>query len=67
MPKYDEVIKSFYKNKDSKDCQLTFKENTNTEILSRAILGNLGTKEFFIDKHRDKMDKLSVREGAKYL
>jgi len=92
IAKIDEYIKSdnIWLKRVSIDCQLAFKENTNTEILSRAILGNLGTKEFFInkaigwslreysktnqkwvrdfiDKHRDRMDKLSVREGAKYL
>jgi len=72
------------------DCQLTFKEKTNTELLSKAILSNLGSKEFFINKaigwslreysktnkkwvrnfitkHKDKMDKLSIREASKYL
>jgi len=92
IAKIDEYIKSdnIWLKRISIDCQLAFKENTNTEILSRAILGNLGTKEFFInkaigwslreysktnqkwvqdfiDKHKDKMDKLSVREASKYL
>jgi len=92
IAKIDEYIKSdnIWLKRAAIDCQLAFKENTNTEILSRAILGNLGTKEFFInkaigwnlreysktnqkwmrdfiDKHRDKMDKLSVMEASKYL
>ena len=32
------------------DCQLTFKEKTDTELLARAILSNLGSGEFFINK-----------------
>jgi 3-methyladenine DNA glycosylase AlkD len=72
------------------DHQLARKEKTDTELLAKIILNNLGEKEFFInkaigwslreyskvnrswvqafmEKHKDKMSPLSVREGSKYL
>jgi len=92
MPKHDELIKSFYKNRDSKksfDMSKYMKDKfpyLGIPKPARALL----QKEFFInkaigwslreysktnqkwvrdfiDKHKDKMDRLSVREGAKYL
>ena len=72
------------------DHQLGRKEKTNTELLEKILVNNLGSREFFINKaigwslrdysktdpewvrdfirtYGEKMDKLSVREGSKYL
>ena len=72
------------------DHQLHRKDKTNTELLEKILVNNLGSSEFFINKaigwslrdysktnpewvknfvelHKDKMDKLSVREASKYL
>lgn len=72
------------------DHQLCRKEKTNTELLEKILVNNLGSSEFFINKeigwslrdysrtnhewvrefvevHRDKMDKLSIREASKYI
>ncbi|KAF0092436.1 MAG: DNA alkylation repair protein [Fusobacteria bacterium] len=70
--------------------QLLFKEMTDTKLLEKIIVNNLGSKEIFInkaigwilrdysktmdvwvigliDKYRDRLDKLSIREGSKYI
>lgn len=70
--------------------QLLFKELTDTKLLEKIIVNNLGSREFFINKaigwilrdysktdknwvgdfierHRNHLDKLSIREGSKYL
>lgn len=70
--------------------QLGFKDKTNTELLSKILINNFGSDEFFInkaigwslreysktnpqwvksfiDKHYNKMDRLSIREGSKYI
>lgn len=72
------------------DHQLLRKEKTNTELLEKIIVNNLGSREFFINKaigwslrdysktdsrwvkefigrHREQMDKLSIREAEKYM
>ncbi len=72
------------------DHQLIRREKTNTELLEKIIVNNLGSNEFFInkaigwslrdysktnpewvrnfiEKYKDKMSKLSIREGSKYL
>lgn len=72
------------------DHQLLRKEKTNTELLEKIIINNLGQSEFFInkaigwalrqysktnekwvldfiEKHRDNMNPLSIREGSKYI
>ncbi len=72
------------------DHQLIRKEKTNTELLEKIIVNNLGSDEFFInkaigwslrdysktnpswvrnfiEKYKDKMDKLSIKEGSKYI
>lgn len=70
--------------------QLLFKKMTDTKLLEKIIVNNLGSKEFFINKaigwilrdysktdknwvsdfierHRGELDKLSSKEGSKYL
>lgn len=70
--------------------QLLFKELTDTKLLEKIIVNNLGSREFFINKaigwilrdysktnkdwvtdfikrYREDLDKLSIREGSKYL
>lgn len=70
--------------------QLLRKDKMNTELLSKILCNNLGSKEFFINKaigwalrdysktnpnwvkefinlHKDKMAKLSISEGSKYI
>ncbi len=70
--------------------QLLFKELTDTKLLEKIILNNLGSSEFFINKaigwilrdysktdkvwvsnfierYGDRLDKLSIKEGSKYL
>ncbi len=72
------------------DHQLPRKEKTNTTLLEKIILNNLGSDEFFINKaigwslreysktnpdwvinfiknNKNKMSKLSIREGSKYI
>ena len=72
------------------DHQLCRKEKTNTVLLEKILVNNLGSSEFFINKaigwslrdyskvnpdwvrkfvetHKDRMDKLSIREASKYL
>ena len=72
------------------DHQLLRKEETDTELLEKILLNNLGQTEFFINKaigwalrdysktnsdwvrdfiqrHREEMVALSIREGSKYL
>ena len=72
------------------DHQLLRKEKTNTVLLEKIIVNNLGSNEFFInkaigwslrdysktdpewvrnfiDRYRDRMDKLSIREAGKYI
>ena len=70
--------------------QLMRKEKTDTDLLEKVILNNLGQNEFFInkaigwslrnyskvnpdwvgafiDRYRDQLSPLSIREGSKYL
>ena len=72
------------------DHQLLRKEETDTELLEKILVNNLGQTEFFINKaigwalrdysktnadwvrdfiqrHREEMAALSIREGSKYL
>jgi 3-methyladenine DNA glycosylase AlkD len=72
------------------DHQLQRKDRTDTELLERIIVNNLGQQEFFvnkaigwalreysktdpewvrsfIDRYRDRLAPLSIREGAKHL
>ena len=72
------------------DHQLMMKEKTDTDLLEKVILNNLGQSEFFInkaigwslrnyskvnpdwvgafiDRYRDQLSPLSIREGSKYL
>ena len=72
------------------DHQLLRKDKTNTDLMERIIVNNLGQSEFFInkaigwslreysktdpdwvrifiEKNKDKMVPLSIREGSKYL
>lgn len=42
--------KSLWMRRITIDCQLSMKLKTNTELLEEAILKNLGSKEFFINK-----------------
>ena len=72
------------------DHQLCRKDKTNTVLLEKILVNNLGSSEFFINKaigwslrdyakvnpdwvrnfietHKDRMDKLSIREASKYL
>ena len=84
------VDEDFWLRRIAIDHQLCRKEKTNTELLEKIILNNLGSDEFFInkaigwslrdysktnpqwvknfiDKHKEQMSKLSVREAGKYL
>lgn len=70
--------------------QLLFKDKTNTELMERIIVNNLGQSEFFInkaigwslrqysktdadwvrefvEKYRDRLAPLSIKEASKYL
>lgn len=72
------------------DYQQEYKEKTNTKVLEKIIVNNLGSNEFFINKaigwslrdyskvnpiwvkdfinkYRDSLDKLSIKEASKYL
>ena len=72
------------------DNQLMRKEKTDTDLLEKVILNNLGQSEFFInkaigwslrnyskvnpdwvgafiDRYREQLSPLSIREGSKYL
>ncbi len=72
------------------DHQLIRKDKTNTELLEKIIVNNLGSDEFFInkaigwslrdysktnpqwvrdfiEKYKDKMAKLSIKEASKYI
>ena len=72
------------------DHQLLRKDKTNTVLLEKIIVNNLGSDEFFINKaigwslrdysktnpewvrdfierYRNRMDKLSIREAGKYI
>lgn len=72
------------------DHQLLRKEKTNTQLLERILVNNLGQSEFFInkaigwslrdysktnpdwvrgfiEKHRGRMSKLSIKEASKYI
>ena len=42
--------KNIWLKRVSINFQLRYKEKTDTELLSRAIMSNTGTKEFFVDK-----------------
>lgn len=44
------VSQNIWLKRVSIDFQLRYKEKTDTDILSRAILTNTGTKEFFVNK-----------------
>ena len=44
------VDENFWIRRIAIDCQLGFKEATDTELLSSVIRNNLGSKEFFINK-----------------
>ena len=80
----------FWLRRISIDHQLCRKDKTNTELLERILINNLGSSEFFINKaigwslrdyskanpewvrnfvetHKNKMDKLSIKEASKYL
>ena len=82
--------KDFWVRRIAIDHQLCRKEKTNTQLLEKIILNNLGSDEFFINKaigwslrdysktnpewvrkfierHKDKMASLSIREACKYL
>ncbi len=82
--------KDFWVRRVAIDHQLLRKEKTNTDLLERIIVNNLGSDEFFInkaigwslrdysktnpqwvkqfiEKYRDKMDKLSIKEASKYI
>ena len=81
---------NFWVRRVAIDHQLLRKERTNTTLLEKIIINNLGSSEFFInkaigwslrdysktdpewvrdfiDRHRDRMDKLSIREACKYI
>ena len=72
------------------DFEQEYKEKTNTVLLEKIIVNNLGTNEFFINKaigwslrdysktnpewvqefinkYKDSLDKLSIKEASKYL
>ncbi len=72
------------------DHQLLRKDKTDTVLLEKIIVNNLGSSEFFInkaigwslrdysktnpiwvkdfiEKYKDKMNKLSIKEGSKYI
>ena len=63
------------------DHQLCRKERTNTELLEKILVNNFGIgwslRDYsktnqdwvrnFVETHKDKMDKLSIREASKYL
>ena len=44
------IDENFWIRRISIDCQLGFKEATDTELLSSVIRNNMGSKEFFINK-----------------
>ncbi len=81
---------NFWVRRIAIDHQLLRKDQTNTELLEKIIINNLGSDEFFINKaigwslrdysktnpqwvksfikrHKDKMDKLSIKEASKYI
>ena len=72
------------------DHQLSYKQETDTELLAQIIINNFGSKEFFVnkaigwslreyskinpawvrdflEKYKDKMASLSIREAGKYI
>ncbi len=82
--------KDFWVRRIAIDHQLIRKEKTNTELLEKIIVNNLGSNEFFInkaigwslrdysktnpqwvrdfiEKYKDKMAKLSIKEASKYI
>ena len=96
FPETKEIILAWSCDKDiwlrrlAIDHQLLRKEKTDTELLEKILVNNLGQTEFFINKaigwalrdysktnpdwvrnfiqrHREEMAALSIREGSKYL
>lgn len=82
--------KDFWVRRIAIDHQLCRKEKTNTELLEKIIVNNLGSDEFFInkaigwalrdysktnpqwvkhfiEKYHDRMHRLSIKEGSKYI
>lgn len=80
----------FWMRRIAIDHQLSRKEKTNTQLLERIIVYNLGSDEFFInkaigwslrdysktnpqwvkdfiEKYKDKMNKLSIKEASRYI
>ena len=95
-PETKQVMLEWSKDQDFRlrriaiDNQLMRKEKTDTDLLEKVILNNLGQSEFFInkaigwslrnyskvnpdwvgafiDRYRDQLSPLSIREGSKYL
>ena len=95
-PETKQVMLEWSKDQDFRlrriaiDNQLMRKEKTDTDLLEKVILNNLGQSEFFInkaigwslrnyskvnpdwvgafiDRYREQLSPLSIREGSKYL
>ncbi len=95
-PRIDDLMLRWSRDEDywvrriAIDHQLSRKEKTNTELLEKILVNNLGSDEFFINKamgwslrdysktnphwvqsfiqkHREDMVPLSIREASKYL
>ena len=81
---------NFWLRRAAIDHQLSRKDRTDTVLLEKILINNLGQEEFFInkaigwslreysktdpewvrsfiEKHKDRMKPLSIREGSKYL
>lgn len=81
---------NFWLRRIAIDHQIMSKEKTDTDLLEKVILNNLGQSEFFInkaigwslrnyskvnpdwvgafiDRYREQLSPLSIREGSKYL
>lgn len=84
------VDEDFWLRRLAIDHQLLRKEKTNTALLEKILVNNLGSTEFFInkaigwalrdysktdpvwvmgfiDRHKEQMSSLSIKEGSKYL